>query len=175
MEITRRQYTFSLVTPHRSGVFRTGKNPFTGEAVELERPGHLTPEELHGLLAALGRHGYSNEGWQEGEYGRREGRGAYQLLRGLHLVEDKATGSLAGELVVHELREEHVDALFDIVRSGNLVLTNGWAEKARCVGREPSDDERDRWPDVRRIDSTADLRVWLEDELGHWPLLASDD
>jgi len=86
----------------------------------------------------------------------------------------KKVNGIPVEVVVKELGDNDLKLLLDVAQTANLMFTDFLNENVRFIARDPNQPELERWVDADRIDTIADLRVWLEDTIGGRKVYISD-
>lgn len=166
--IRRREFTFCMHTCRLGNRMRKGTNPFTGAAVEFPIDDGLSMGERSALRAVFDTYGVEGpEPEFEGYALYLPGNGSVRL-RGFPDLADAAAPAigLSVEIVVEALSNDVLAFVLEVAREGNLALMSSTGKSVRLVTESKDPRVRMRWLDAALIATVADLRVWLEADVG---------
>lgn len=87
-------------------------------------------------------------------------------IRGGELNGEYPITGFAVEIISLEVTDDILRIMLELARNGNLAFTSVVGDKALLVDRLDDEKSQQRWPDAKIVQTTADLRRWLIDEIG---------
>jgi hypothetical protein len=141
------------------------KNPFTGDEFEQPVDGGLSNEETDAIREIFAAHNI--QGPFDGGHlvGPVYGNESLNFHTEFELGGDSPVVSISVFVSVDDLSDEILVTILTLARNGNLSLMSQLGTSVRIVDRQPTSKELARWPDAKKLTSTAELRQWLQDKI----------
>lgn len=166
MKLRHWEYSFVLHTCRLGDRVRKGTNPFTGEPVEFPIDDGLSIADRNGIRKVFDRYGVEGpEADLKGYALYLHASGTVRFRAGDLGRKEPALSSIPVEIVAQKLTEDVLGLVLEVARQGNQAFMSARGDRV-LLTKEPSDPKiKRRWPDARVVETTAALRLWIENEI----------
>lgn len=177
LPLTHSQYSFGLSSTNLGAASRQGVNPFTKELVSFPVDGELTPSQIQAVKEAFSRYQIKRPEPDFEGYAAYWSGGERIRFRGGDFESDEISiQGLAVTIVTKELKTQQLQIVLDVAKAGDFALNTGIGlEDMLVVDVEPTPALRERFPGIKMIRTTEELRKWLNEKVGAFKVHVAED